>query len=67
MDHSFESEVTALRAESDAFRKLLSEAVKIIHANSRNINKDWLSRARATLRGYARTSACGISKGEQRK
>lgn len=44
-------EVKALRAESDAFRKLLSEAVKIVHANSRNINKDWLVRARATLRG----------------
>lgn len=30
--------------------KLLREAVKIIHANSRNLNKDWLARARTELR-----------------
>lgn len=28
---------------------LLKEAVKIIHAHSRNLNKDWLQRARAYL------------------
>lgn len=30
--------------------KLLREAVKIIHANCRNLNKDWLDRARAALK-----------------
>lgn len=28
---------------------LLKEAVKIVHAHSRNLNKDWLQRARAFL------------------
>ena len=30
--------------------KLLKEAVKIIHANNRNLNKDWLDRARQELK-----------------
>lgn len=41
-----------LSAESDVLRSLLKEAVKIVHAHSRNINKDWLIRARATLRRF---------------
>jgi hypothetical protein len=30
--------------------KLLKEAIKIIHANCRNTDKDWLVRARKLLR-----------------
>lgn len=35
---------------SDDLRKLLREAVKIIHSGQRNLNKDWLMRARAALK-----------------
>lgn len=35
---------------NDDLRKLLKEAVKIIHAGQRNLNKDWLMRARAALK-----------------
>lgn len=40
-------------APSERIRRLenlLKEAVKIIHANSRNLNKDWLDRAREELK-----------------
>lgn len=38
-------------AHSDAdLRKLLREAVKIIHCHQRNLHKDWLARARAALK-----------------
>lgn len=35
---------------TDDLRSLLKEAVKIIHAGQRNLNKDWLIRARKALR-----------------
>lgn len=40
--------------EIQDLRKLLREAVKIIHCHARNTDKDWLLRARAVLREYGK-------------
>lgn len=37
-------------SSEERLKKLLREAVKIIHCHARNTNKDWLARARAELR-----------------
>lgn len=37
------------KSRDQRLEKLLREAVKIIHCHSRDLNKDWLQRARKEL------------------
>lgn len=41
--------VTDLQNEIHDLKELLREAVKIVHCHARNIDKDWLMRARTEL------------------
>ena len=41
---------------TEQLEKLLREAIKIVHCHARNIDKDWLTRARAAVREKRRGS-----------